>query len=204
MALPAKRLQRTAHPASVRRKGPVYLPEGEGLGASRPDSINVGRIGPIPSMSVPLDLEGREELFCSKTVSFFAGLGVSATVGLGIRALSTSGSRVFVGCETDRSVKPSAARAPAARISSSVRVAGLDFFSRDLDLRGAGVGVSEACCSAGCGVCLGISVFFSRATITSCAFVFAMRMMLQITARKNRFSMIPPDKRSSPFTSPRS
>ena len=35
-----------------------YLPEGVGLGASRPDSINVGRIGPIPSMFVPRDLEG--------------------------------------------------------------------------------------------------------------------------------------------------
>jgi hypothetical protein len=31
-----------------------------------------------------------------------------------------------------------------------------------------------------------------------------MRMTLQSTARKNRFSMMPPDKRFSPFTSPRS
>jgi hypothetical protein len=29
-------------------------------------------------------------------------------------------------------------------------------------------------------------------------------MTLQSTARKNRFSMMPPDKRFSPFTSPRS
>jgi hypothetical protein len=29
-----------------------------------------------------------------------------------------------------------------------------------------------------------------------------MRMALQITTPKNPFSMVPPDKRSSPFTSP--
>jgi hypothetical protein len=31
-----------------------------------------------------------------------------------------------------------------------------------------------------------------------------MRITLKSTARENRFSMMPPDKRSSPFTSPRS
>jgi hypothetical protein len=31
-----------------------------------------------------------------------------------------------------------------------------------------------------------------------------MRTTLQSTTRKNRFSMIPPDKRFSPFTTPRS
>jgi hypothetical protein len=155
-------------------------------------------------MFVPRDLEGRDELLCSTGVSLFTGLGVSATVGFGVGALSTSGSRVFVDCETDRSFDPSAARAPAARISSSVSVAGADFFSRDLDLRGAGVGDSEASCSEGCGVCVGSPGFFSPATITSCACIFPMRMTLQSTARKNRFSMMPPDKRFSPFTSPRS
>jgi hypothetical protein len=155
-------------------------------------------------MFVLRDLEGPDELLCSTGVSLFTGLGVSATVGFGTGALSISASRVFVGCETDRSFAPSAARAPAARISSSVSVAGADFFSRDLDLRGAGVGDSKVSCSAGCGVCVGSSGFFSRATITSCACIFPMRMMLQRTARKNRFSMMPPDKRFSPFTSPRS
>ena len=164
----------------------------------------MGRIGPIPSMFVLRDLEGLDELLCSTGVSFFTGPGVPATVGFGIAALSTSGSRVFVDCETDRSLPPSAARAPAARISSSVSLAGTDFFSRDLDLRGAGVGDSKVSCSAGCGVCVGSSGFFSRATITSCACIFPIRMTLQITARKNRFSMMPPDKRFNPFTSPRS
>jgi hypothetical protein len=155
-------------------------------------------------MFVLRDLEGRDALLCSTGVSLFTGLGVSATVGFGTGALSTSGSRVFVDCETDRSFPPSAARAPAARISSSVSVEGADFFSRDLDLRGAGVEDSEVICSAGCGVCVGGSGFFSWATITSCACIFPMRMTLQSTAGKNRFSMMPPDKRFNPFTSPRS
>src|SRR5882757_2529975 len=121
-----------------------HLPDGEGLAASRPDSIIVGRIGPIPSMFVLRDLEGLDELLCSAGVSLCTGLGVSATVGFGIGALSTSGSRVFVDCEPDRLFNPSAARTPAARISSSVSVAWVDFLSRDLDLRGGGVGDSEA------------------------------------------------------------
>jgi hypothetical protein len=155
-------------------------------------------------MFVPRDLEGRGELRCSTGASLFTGLGVSTTVGFGIGALSTSGSRVFADCETDRSPNPSAARAPAARISSSVSVAAADFFACDLDLRGAGVGDSEVTCSAGCSVCIGTSGFFSRATITSCARIFPMRMMLQSNIKKNRFSMMPPDKRFNPFTAPRS
>ncbi len=198
--LPANGVQRSAHPASALRAS-AYLPGGEGVGASRPDSIIVGRIGPIPSMLVPRDL-GRDELFSSTGVSLFTGLCVSATGRLGAGALSTSGSRVVVDCETDRSFGPSAARSPAARISSSVSLAGTDFFSRDLGLRGAGVVDSEGSSSEACGVCLGRSEFFSRATITSCACIFPMRTKLQITARKNRFSMMPPDKRFSPFTTP--
>src|SRR6516162_7496391 len=84
-----------------------HRPEGEGLGASRPDSINVGRIGPIPSMLVPRD-RGRDELLCSTGVSLFTGLAVSATVGFGTGALSTFGSRIFADCETGRLFDPSA------------------------------------------------------------------------------------------------
>jgi hypothetical protein len=153
----------------------------------------VGRIGLIPCIFVLRDLEGSDELFCSIGVSLITGLGVSATVGFGSGTLPTSTSRVFVDCETDRSFAPSAARAPAARISSSVSVAEAEFFSRDSGLRGAGVGDSKASCSAGCGVGVGSSGFFSRATITSCACIFPMRMTLQSTARKNRFSMTPLD-----------
>ena len=167
---------------------------GEGLGASRPDSINVGRIGPVPSTFVPRDLEDRDELLCSTGVSLFTDLGVSETVGFGIGTLSTSGSRVFVDCDPDPSFDPPAARTPAARISSRVSLEGADFFSRDLDLRdaGAGVGDSEASCSEGSGVCLERPDFFSRATITSCACTSPIRMMPQSTAQKNRFSMMPP------------
>src|SRR5262249_50032224 len=130
-----KGVLRTARPTS---SATAHL-EGEGLGASRPDSIIVGRIGPSPSMFVPRDLEGPGVLLCSTGVSLFTGLGVSATIGFGIGALSTFGSRVFVDCDPDPSFGPPAARAPAARISSSVSFAGADFFSRDLDLSGAGV-----------------------------------------------------------------
>ena len=185
--------------AAARR--PYY---GVGLGASRPDSNNVGRIGPIPSMEVPRDLEERGELRCSTGVCLFTDLGVSATVGLGVGALSTSGSRVFVDGEPDRLFDPSAARAPASRISSSVSVAGTDFFSRDFSLRGAGVGDSAVTCSDGWGVCEVCSGFFSLATITSCACIFPMKMRLQNTARKNSFCIMPSDKRLTPFTSPRS
>ena len=155
-------------------------------------------------MLVPRDPEGRGELLSSTGVSLFTGLRVSATVGFGIGALSTSGSRVFVDCDPDRPFDPSAARAPAARISSSVSFEGTDFFSRDLSLCGAGVGDSEVSCSEGCGVCVGTSGFFSRATTTSCACIFPMKTAPQSIARKNRFSIMPPDKRFSPFTSPRS
>jgi len=109
----------------------------------------VGRIGPIPSTFVLCELEDRDELLCSTGVSLFAGLGVSTTVEFRAGARSTSGSRVFVDCGTDRSFNPSAARSPAARISSSVSAAAVDFFSRTLDLRGLGVGVSEGFCSKG-------------------------------------------------------
>ena len=184
---------------------PGYLPEGEGLGASLPDSIIVGRIGPIPSMFVLRDLERRDELLCSIGVSLFTGLGVSATVGFGSGALSTVGSRVFVDCEPDRSFNPSAARSPAARISSSVSLAGADFFSRDLDLRGAGVGDSEADLFRRLRCLRGkLPVFFRGQRSLPAHVPSRSKMTLQSSARKNRFSMMPPDKRMNPFTSPRS
>jgi hypothetical protein len=182
---------------------PTHLPEGDGLGGSRPESIIVGRIGPIPSGFVLRDLEERAGLSCSIGVSLFTDLGVSGTIGLGAGALSTSGDRVFVECEADPSFNPSAARAPAARISSSVSLAGVDFFSRGFDFRGVGVVDSGATCSEGCGVGLGGSGFFSLATITSCACTFPMKMILQSRVRRNPFSIMSPAKRMNPFTSPR-
>jgi hypothetical protein len=85
-----------------------------------------------------------------------------------------------------------------------VSFAGADLFWCAFDLCGAAVGDSDAVCSEEAGVSVERPDFFSRATITSCAGVFAAKITLQSTAHKNRFSMIPPDKRFSPFTSPRS
>jgi hypothetical protein len=162
-------------------------------------------------MFVPRDFEGRDELLCSTGVSLFNGLGVAAIVGFGAGTLSASASPVVADCETGSLVNPPAARAPAARISSSVSVAEDDFFSRDFDLRGVGAGVSEGsssegwtACFEGSGVCLKGSGFFSRATITSCAWIFPMKMTLQSNARENLFSIMPPDRRPNPLTSPRS
>jgi hypothetical protein len=125
-------------------------------------------------------------------------------MGFATAGFSASDSRALVDCEADRSFAPSAARAPAARISSSVSVAAADFFSRAFNLRGAGVGDSEATCSEGTGVSVERSGFFSRATITSWAWISATKIMLQSAVPKSRFSMMAPDKRVTPFTSPRS
>ena len=189
----------------------THLPEGEGLGGSLPDSIIVGRIGPTPSTGALLDLEERDELSCAIGVCRFTGLGVSATIGFRAGAVSTSGSRVFVDSEADCSLDPSAARAPAARIFSSVSVPEVDFFSRGLGFRGVGAGVSDGSSSEGWIVCFGDaggcltgSGFFSRATITSCACVFPMKITPQNNAGNNRLSMMPPNKRMDPITSPRS
>ena len=189
----------------------AYLPEGEGLGGSLPDSSMVGRIGPIPSRGVPRCLVARDELSCGTGVCRFTGLGLSATTGFRGRARSTSGARVFAGSEADCSFGPSAARPPAARIFSSVSVPEVDFFSRGLDFRGLGAGVCDGNSSEGWTACFGISGdcvggsgFFSRGTITSCACMFPMTITLQSKAGNNRVSMMPPDKRTDPLTSPRS
>jgi len=189
----------------------THLPDGEGLGGSLPDSIIVGRTGPIPSRVVLRDFVEPDELLCSTGICLFTGLAVSATVGFSAGALSTSASRAFVGFETDWSFDPPAARAPAARISSSVSAPGVDFFSRDLDFRGFAAGVSKGSssedwtvCFGASGGCLRGSGFFSRATITSCAYNFPMIMTPQSNKGKNRLSMMPPGKRMNPFTSPRS
>ena len=190
---------------------PAHLPDGEGLGGSLPDSIIVGRTGPIPSRVVLRGFVGPDDGLCSTGICLFTGLAVSATVGFGAGALSTLASRAFVGCDTDRSFDPPAARAPAARISSSVSGPEVDFFSRSLNFLGFAAGVSEGSSSKGSTVCFGVSGgclggpgFFSRATITSCACNLPMIIILQSNKGNNRLSMIPPDKRMNPFTSPRS
>jgi hypothetical protein len=186
------------------RDAPSHLPEGDGLGDSLLESIIVGRIGPIPSTLLPRELDGRRGFLCSAGVSFLTGLGVSATIALDLGALAVSVSRALVDCGTDLSFKPSAARSPAARISSSVSLAGTDFFPLDFDLRGVGVGVSEEICSDGWTGGDGTACFFSRATITSCACNLPTQMMMQNSGPDIRFSMTPPNKPMNPFTSRRS
>src|SRR5690349_16914812 len=90
------------------------FPEGETLGSSLPDSIMVGRIGPIPSSFSGRDLDVRD-LFCSTGVCLFTSLGVSEIVGACTALTSDSDPPVFGGCGADGLFKRSAASAPAAR-----------------------------------------------------------------------------------------
>jgi len=104
------------------------FPAGETFGCSRPDSIMVGRIGPTPSGFSGRDLDVRDVLFCSTGVCLFTGLGVSATLGVDGAAISTSDSPGLTDCGRRLFSCPSAARAPAVRICSSVGSAEEDFF----------------------------------------------------------------------------
>ena len=73
----------------------------------------------------------------------------------------------------DRLSRLSAASAPASRICSMVGP--VDFFVRDLGLVVSGGGDSEGVCLEGGASSLGASGFFSRATITSCAWTCPTR-----------------------------
>ena len=154
----------------------------------------VGRTGPIGSSFVPRGVDGRDALFCGMRASHFAGVTVGETAGLAAAAVSERDPLVPVGCGTDRSLRPSAASAPDARICSIVGAT--DFFSRDLGLIRAGVADSEGVCSdSGNGVAsLGASGFVSRGTTTSCAFICPTRARLQSSGRKNPLSMKRPDR----------
>jgi hypothetical protein len=146
----------------VRDQGAVACPfaDGVALGCSLPDSIMVGRTGPIPSSFVPRGLGVRDALFCSTCASRLTGMGVTETAGLGA-AVSERDAPVLVGCGTDRSFRPSPASAPAACICSSVGAT--DFFSRDLRLVRAGAADSAGVCSDSedGATCLGGSGFVS-------------------------------------------
>src|SRR5215472_3432273 len=99
----------------------------------------VGRIGPIDSNFVPRGADGRGVLFCAICASLFTAVAAGETTGLA--AATVSDLPVLVGCGTDRSLRPSPASAPDARICSSVGAT--DFFSRGLGLTRAGVVDSE-------------------------------------------------------------
>jgi hypothetical protein len=74
----------------VRDQGVGACPFAEGvvLGCSLPDSIMVGRIGPIGSNLVLRGVDGRDALFCSTWASRFTGVAVAETAGLGADAVS--------------------------------------------------------------------------------------------------------------------
>jgi hypothetical protein len=128
-------------------------------------------MGPPPSFVILGGLEGRGVLFCSTRSSLFAGVGVAETASVRVVVVSDSGSFVLADCDRDWLFSPSAARAPAARISSRVGPLEADFFARALGLAGVGVGDSGGGVSEGCAACLGASGFVSRRTTTSCAFI---------------------------------
>src|SRR5947208_15602247 len=78
----------------------THLPDGEGLGGSLPDSIIVGRTGPIPSRVVLRDFVEHDELLCSTGIFLFTGLALSATVGFSAGAITTAASRAIVSFAT--------------------------------------------------------------------------------------------------------
>lgn len=106
----------------------------------------VGRTAPIGSNLLPRAVDERDALFCSTWASRFTGLGVVETAGLGVAAISECDLPFVVGCETDLSFCPSAARAPAERIWSSVGATD-SFFLRGLGLVRSGAADSEGVCS---------------------------------------------------------
>jgi len=91
----------------------------------------------------------------------------------GAAGASEPDSLVLLDSGRDRLSRLSAASAPASRICSTVGP--VDFFVRDLGLVVSGGGDSEGVCSEGGGSSLGASGFFSRATITSCAWTCPTR-----------------------------
>ena len=145
----------------------------------------VGRTGPIGSSFVSRDVDGRDVLFCGICVSLFIAVAVGEATGLGVAVVSECDSPVLFGFGTDRSLRPSPASAPDARICSSVGAT--DFFSRDLRLVGTGVADSKGVASDSEDgvVCVGASGFVSRGTTTSCAWICPTNTRLQSNDRKN-------------------
>src|ERR1041385_3170897 len=178
-----------------------HFGRGVALGCSLPDSIMVGRTGPIGSRFDPRGEDAREARFCSMCASLFTGVVVGEAAGLGAAAASERDLPVLVGCGTDRSLRPSPASAPDARICSSVGAA--DFFSRDLGLVRAGVADSGGVCSdSEEGVaCVGASDFFSLGTTTSCACICPTSTRQQSSSLKNPLSIKRPINRSRFVTS---
>jgi len=164
--------------------------------------MNVGRTAPLASGFAVRELGRRDELVSSERVSFFAGLGVSGTAGLGVGAASESDWPDLLACDGLGLFSRSAASAPAIRICSSVGAAEPDFFSRDLGFVRSGAADSEGVCSGDGAACVGASGFLSRATITSWPRTCPTRTRLHSSALKNAFSMNSRDKQLRPIDKP--
>src|SRR5205809_7560724 len=114
--------------------------------------MNVGRTAPVASGFAARELGGRDTRVCSGRVSFFAGLGVSGTAGVGVGAASDSDWPDLLICDGLGLFSRSAARAPAIRICSSV--GSYDFDLLPLVFGFAGFEVSVVCFSEFGAVCL--------------------------------------------------
>src|SRR5207244_10914300 len=74
-----KSMRKSKREASDQGTGVCPLGEGEALGCSLPDSINVGRTAPLGSGFAVRELRRRDVLVSLEPASFFAGLAVSWT-----------------------------------------------------------------------------------------------------------------------------
>src|SRR5881275_3391404 len=121
-----KSMRKSKREASDQGTGVCPLGEGEALGCSLPDSINVGRTAPPASGFAVRELRRRDVLVCSERASFFAGLGVSGIVGVELGAASDSDWPDLLVCDGLGLFSRSAASAPAIRICSRVGSADVD------------------------------------------------------------------------------
>ena len=154
----------------------------------------VGRIAPAGSCFVLRELGRRGVLVGAARGSAIIGAALALGVPkvFGAAPASVPDSLVLLDSKGERLPRFSAASAPASRICSSVSP--VDFFVRDLGLVVSGAGDSEVVCSEGGGASsLGGSCFFSRATMTSCAWTCPARTNPQNNTLNNPLS-IKPDK----------
>ena len=137
----------------------------------------VGRTAPAGSGFVVVrELGRRGVLVGAARGSVVIGVTVALEMPkvFGAAGASEPDSLVLLDSGGDRLSRLSAASAPASRICSTVGP--VDFFVRDLGLVVSSAGDSEGACSEGGGASsLGGSGFFSRATITSCAWTCPTR-----------------------------
>ena len=154
----------------------------------------VGRIAPAGSGFVLRELDRRGVLVGAARDSFVDGVALALEMPevFGPAAASEPDSLVLLDSEGDRLPRLSAASAPASRICS--RVGSVDFFVRDFGLVVSDGGDSEEACSEGGDASsLEASGFFSRATITSCAWTCPTRTRPQNNTLNIPLS-IKPDK----------